>query len=122
MNQHKIVSLRAHNYFREKYPFAAFVETASRWQRFVIRPYFVTRTIDLPDNDQDFCVSTMSCHSRGGVSGSSRGWTPSDDNAAATAFASAPPTGMMPPSPAPLAPSELFGEGCASSEIARTTG
>src|SRR6516162_11291301 len=122
MNQHEIVSLRAHNDFREKYPFAAFVETASRWQRFVIRPYFVKRQSICPDNDQDFCASTMSCHSRGGVSGSSRGSTPSDDSAAATAFASAPPTGMIPPSPAPLAPSGLFGEGCASSDIARTTG
>jgi hypothetical protein len=41
----------------------------------------------------------MSCHTRGGVSGSTRGSTPNDDKAAATAFDTAPRTGMMPPSP-----------------------
>src|SRR5262245_64666282 len=52
----------------------------------------------------------ISSHTRGGDSGSSRGSTPSEPSAAATALAITPPTGMMPPSPAPLAPSGLLGE------------
>src|SRR5882672_1424633 len=67
-------------------------------------------------------ASAMSCHTRGGESGSSHGSMPNDLSAEATAFVSAPPTGMMPPSPAPLAPSGLFGEGCCSSEIVVTCG
>src|SRR4030088_828230 len=47
----------------------------------------------------------------GGASGSSRGCTPRGFRAAATALAITPPTGMMPPSPAPLAPSGLCGGG-----------
>ena len=57
-----------------------------------------------------------------GDSGSTRGSTPSDDSAFATALAITPPTGMMPPSPAPLAPSGLCGAGCSSSAIARISG
>ena len=53
----------------------------------------------------------MSSHTRGGDSGRSRGSTPSEPSAAATALAMTPPTGMMPPSPAPLAPSGLVGDG-----------
>src|SRR5450432_2833265 len=56
-------------------------------------------------------ASRISSHTRGGVSGKARGSAPNGRNAAATAFATAPPTGMMPPSPAPLAPSGLLGEG-----------
>ena len=67
--------------------------------------------------ERAFRASWISCQIRDGVSGSTRGSTPSDDSAAATAFDTAPPTGMMPPSPAPLAPSGLFGDGCASSEM-----
>ena len=63
-----------------------------------------------PDGGRAF--AWMSCHSRGGVKGSSRTSTLSERSALETAFAIAPPTGMMPPSPAPLAPSGLFGEGC----------
>src|SRR5262249_44378144 len=48
-------------------------------------------------------ASTIS-QTRCGVSGSSRGSTPNARSAFATAFATMPPAGMMPPSPAPLAP------------------
>jgi hypothetical protein len=53
----------------------------------------------------------MSSHTREGDSGSDFGCTPIAD---AIALAMTPPTGMMPPSPAPFAPSGLFGEGYSS--------
>jgi hypothetical protein len=53
----------------------------------------------------------ISSHTLGGDSGSSRGSTPKPESAFATAFAITPPAAMMPPSPAPLAPSGLFGDG-----------
>ena len=53
---------------------------------------------------------------RGGR-GSSRGCTPSEPSAAPTALAITPPTGMTPPSPAPLAPSGLLGDGLSSGRI-----
>src|SRR5581483_10786147 len=59
---------------------------------------------------------------RAGVSGSSRGRTPRGPSAAASAFATTPPTGMMPPSPAPFAPSGLSGDGCSSSANTRMCG
>ena len=49
-----------------------------------------------------------------GDSGKSRGWTPNDCSAFATAFAMQPPAATMPPSPAPLAPSGLIGDGWSS--------
>ncbi len=39
------------------------------------------------------------------------GWTLRWDSASAMAFAIKPPTGVSPPSPAPLAPNGLFGQG-----------
>ena len=57
-----------------------------------------------------------------GVSGSSRGWTPNEPSALATAFAMMPPAEIMPPSPAPLAPSGLIGEGKSSVTMARRFG
>src|SRR2546423_1330277 len=62
-----------------------------------------------------FCISS---HNLAGESGRSRGETPNCCSASATALAITPPTGMMPPSPAPLAPSGLIGEG--SSSIRKT--
>src|SRR5580704_6051563 len=59
-------------------------------------------------------ASCTNCHTRDGDSGRSRGSTPRDESASATALAITPPTEMMPPSPAPLAPSGLIGEGCDS--------
>src|SRR6478672_3383264 len=53
----------------------------------------------------------MSAQIRGGDSGKSRGTTPNEHSAEATAFAITPPTGMIPPSPAPFAPSGLIGDG-----------
>jgi hypothetical protein len=50
------------------------------------------------------------------------GSAPTEDNAAATALAIKPPTGMIAPSPAPLTPSGLLGEGWFSSAIARMAG
>src|SRR5579883_1842356 len=50
-------------------------------------------------------------HTRGGDSGSSRGSTPKSASAFATALAMTPPAAIMPPSPAPLAPSGLIGDG-----------
>src|SRR5204862_3576911 len=70
----------------------------------------------------DLAAAWISSHIRGGVSGSSRGSTPSGASAAATALAMTPATGMMPPSPAPLAPSGLVGEGFSSSATARMVG
>jgi len=67
-------------------------------------------------------LSSISSHTRFGDSGSTRGSTPSDDNAFATALPITPPTGMMPPSPAPLAPSGLCGAGLSSSANARIEG
>src|SRR5262249_19877370 len=67
-------------------------------------------------------AAAISGDRRGGDSGSSRGSTPSEPSAAATALAMTPPTGMMPPSPAPLAPSGLVGEGRSSSAPARIVG
>src|SRR5262249_40359343 len=61
-------------------------------------------------------------HTRGGDNGRSWIATPSEASAAATAFAITPPTGMMPPSPAPLAPSGLFGDGYCSNAITRMSG
>src|SRR5262245_26572980 len=58
-------------------------------------------------------------HTRGAERGSSLGSAPREDNAAATAFAISPPTGIMPPSPAPLTPRGLVGDGRCSNEIAR---
>src|SRR5690242_7265995 len=58
-----------------------------------------------------FCTS---CQTALGVSGRSRGSTPNELSASATALATTPPTEMMPPSPAPLAPSGLIGDGCDS--------
>ena len=54
------------------------------------------------------CTSSQTA---GGESGNSCGCTPNEESALATALAITPPTGMMPPSPAPLAPSGLIGEG-----------
>src|SRR5262245_19011189 len=68
------------------------------------------------------CPSCTSCQMRDGVSGSSRGCTPNDCNAFATALAMTPPTEMMPPSPAPLAPSGLMVERCTSISTVRITG
>src|SRR5580692_9119482 len=61
-------------------------------------------------------------HTRAGVSGRSRGAAPSGLSAAATALAITPPTGMMPPSPAPLAPSGLCGAGFSSVATTWMTG
>src|SRR5438067_517803 len=49
-------------------------------------------------------------HTREGVSGNSRTGAPKRCSAFATALATTPPAPMMPHSPAPLAPSGLFGE------------
>jgi hypothetical protein len=57
------------------------------------------------------CAACTSSQMRVGVSGSSRGCTPSVPSALAMALAMTPPAAMMPPSPAPLAPSGLIGEG-----------
>ena len=46
-----------------------------------------------------------------GDSGRSFGCTPNACSASATALATSAPTGMIPPSPAPFAPSGLFGDG-----------
>src|SRR5262249_143341 len=78
--------------------------------------------IAAPRYDRDACPAWISAQILGGVSGRSRGSTPHARSADAIALAIAPPTGMTPPSPAPLAPSGLLGEGNCSSEIARTTG
>src|ERR1700730_14886790 len=59
-------------------------------------------------------ASCTSCHTRDGDTGRYRGSPPRDEDASAPALAIAPPTEMMPPSPAPLAPSGLIGEGCDS--------
>src|SRR5713101_1775879 len=66
-------------------------------------------------------ASTIS-QTRCGVSGSSRGSTPNALRAFATAFATMPPAEMMPPSPAPLAPSGLTGDGNMSVTMARRLG
>src|SRR5258707_2771015 len=47
------------------------------------------------------CAARISSQIRGGVRGSSFNCTPSELSAAETAFVRTPPTGMMPPSPAP---------------------
>jgi hypothetical protein len=67
-------------------------------------------------------AALINCQTRGGDSGSSRGSTRSEASAAATALAITPPTGMMPPSPAPLAPSGLWGAGFSSRATARMRG
>jgi len=67
-------------------------------------------------------LSSIRRQSREGESGRSRGSTPRECNAAATAFAIRPPTGIVPPSPAPFAPSGLCGDGCSCSMIARMLG
>src|SRR5262245_788624 len=67
-------------------------------------------------------AACTSSQMRVGVSGSSRGCTRSALNAFATALAITPPAAMMPPSPAPFAPSGLIGEGCCSSMTARILG
>src|SRR5438034_7105385 len=74
------------------------------------------------DEEHHYRRSFTNSQTRGGESGSARGSTPSGASAAATAFATTPPTGTMPPSPAPLAPSGLFGEGEFSVMIARMLG
>ena len=77
--------------------------SASRW--------CASRPIPRPERGPQArraCASLMRRHRRGGESGSARGSTPSEASAAATALAMTPPTGMMPPSPAPLAPSGLM--------------
>ena len=48
---------------------------------------------------------------RADESGSWFGMAPSEANALAAALAISPPTGMIAPSPAPLTPSGLLGEG-----------
>src|SRR5262249_51125653 len=73
------------------------------------------------DEDLPRPASTIS-QIRCGVSGSSRGSTPNALSALATAFATMPPAEMMPPSPAPLAPSGLMGDGNMSVTIARSLG
>ena len=67
-------------------------------------------------------ASAMSRHTRAGDSGSALGATAYSRKAEATALAMTPPTGTMPPSPAPLAPSGLTGEGWFSSVSARMGG
>src|SRR5258706_1968719 len=67
-------------------------------------------------------ASRMSFQRLDGESGSSRASAPSDCSAEATALAMTPPTGMMPPSPAPLAPSGLIGEGSSSIRKTRMLG
>src|SRR6267378_144658 len=57
---------------------------------------------------------------RAGDSGSAFGIAPSEANALATALAISPPTGMIAPSPAPLTPSGLLGEGWFASEAGPT--
>ena len=59
---------------------------------------------------------------RAGESGSWFGIAPNEAKALATALAISPPTGMIAPSPAPLTPSGLLGEGWFSRAIARILG
>ena len=61
----------------------------------------------------------MSFQIRGGDNGSSCGWTFIEASADATALPMMPPTGIVPPSPAPFAPSGLIGDGYISSETPR---
>src|SRR5438552_9269306 len=67
-------------------------------------------------------ASSTSCQTCDGVNGRSRSSTPRVRSASATALATTPPAAMMPPSPAPLAPSGLIGEGYSSSITARMFG
>src|SRR5262245_31904629 len=60
---------------------------------------------------QDASLLVTSSQTLLGVKGRLRGSAPNEVNAWATAFARAPPAAMMPPSPAPLTPSGLFGDG-----------
>jgi undecaprenyl-diphosphatase len=59
-------------------------------------------------------VLVMSRHTRSGVSGSDRTTAPKGDSASSTALATAAGPGMDPPSPTPLAPSGVNGEGVSS--------
>ena len=59
---------------------------------------------------------------RAGERGSSFGIAPNEAKALATALAITPPIGMIAPSPAPLTPSGLLGDGWFSSAIARIFG
>src|SRR5579862_9689001 len=61
-------------------------------------------------------------HTRAGESGSWLGIAPNERKAFATALAIRPPTGMIAPSPAPLTPSGLLGDGWFSRAIARILG
>src|ERR1700732_3256378 len=70
---------------------------------------------------QHVAVESERQHSKGG-SGNWLGNAPNDANAFATALAISPPTRMIAPSPAPLTPSGLLGEGWFSSAIARMAG
>jgi hypothetical protein len=57
------------------------------------------------------CVAELMCQTRAGESGSWLGIAPNEARALATALAIRPPIGMIGPSPAPLTPSGLLGEG-----------
>src|SRR5262249_51660678 len=67
-------------------------------------------------------ADSISCQTLGGVSGNARGSTPNALSAAATALAITPPTEMIPPSPPPLAPRGLIGDGCVPITCARILG
>src|SRR6516165_3797103 len=94
----------------------------SRWDAVTLGFACTTRQRAAADPNSACRASRTRCHTREGVSGSSRGSTQNAASALASALAMTPPTGMMPPSPAPLAPSGLIGEGLSSSAIARMCG
>src|SRR5215475_10081633 len=64
-------------------------------------------------------LAELICQTRAGESGSWFGIAPNEPKALATALAIRPPIGMIAPSPAPLTPSGLLGDGWFSSAIAR---
>src|SRR3954452_3773419 len=65
------------------------------------------------------CLAWPIRQTRAGESGSSFGIAPDDAHALATALAIRPPIGIIAPSPAPLTPSGLLGDGWFSRAIAR---
>src|SRR5690625_3404256 len=71
------------------------------------------------DHDCLRSASWTSCQIRCGVNGRWQGSTEKPCSALAMALPIAPPTAISPPSPAPLAPSGLFGLGLNPSEIER---
>jgi hypothetical protein len=84
-------------------------------------PAIAKKVEDHPERLID-CLPEPMCQTPAGESGSWFGIAPNEVNALATAFAIRPPIGMIAPSPAPLTPSGLLGDGWFSSAIARIFG